>query len=111
MDFPEAMLGEVGLDRAFRIPWSSGVDVPRRLSNFTVPLSHQLAILEAQLNVAIALKRNVSLHSVKAQQATLNFLDNMAKKHGEAWDRISIDMHSCGLSSQMWTTLEVDIIT
>jgi len=104
--FPNAMLGEVGLDRAFRIPWASNANGPKRLSDFTVPLSHQVLILEAQLDLAVELRRNISLHSVKAQQATLEFIDRMAKKHGERWDLISIDMHSCGLSAQMWKTLE-----
>jgi len=105
--FPNAMLGEVGLDRAFRIPWSS--EGPKHLSNFTVPLNHQLHILEAQLDLAVELQRNVSLHSVKCQQATLEFINRMANKHGERWDMISIDMHSCGLSAQMWKSLEVRI--
>jgi Tat protein secretion system quality control protein TatD with DNase activity len=106
-DFPNAMLGEVGLDRSFRIPWSPDPNIQRKLSDFTVPLEHQIHILEAQLKVAVELKRNVSFHSVKAQQATLQLVDRMSKQHGEAWDMISIDIHSCGLSPEMWITLEV----
>ncbi|KIJ54332.1 hypothetical protein M422DRAFT_201444 [Sphaerobolus stellatus SS14] len=104
--FPNAMLGEVGLDRAFRIPWNPDPSVPKRLSPFTVPLEYQIKILEAQLDIAVRMKRNVSLHSVKAQQATLELFDRLAKKYGYDWDAISIDMHSCGLSSQMWKSLE-----
>ncbi|KAI0363618.1 Metallo-dependent hydrolase [Pilatotrama ljubarskyi] len=114
-EFPNAMLGEVGIDRACRIPYASPADppyssasssedggAPRELSPFTTPLEHQLAILEAQLALAIELKRNVSLHSVKCQQATVELLDRMKGKYGDAWLRISVDLHSCGLSAQTW---------
>ncbi|KAI8981135.1 hypothetical protein BD414DRAFT_549232 [Trametes punicea] len=120
--FPRAMLGEVGIDRACRIPYArpsdppyAGVsregssdeghgegDPPRELSPFTIPLEHQLAILEAQLALAVELGRNVSLHSVKCQQATGELLDRMKARHGPAWCRISVDLHSCGLSAQTW---------
>ncbi|KAF8586229.1 TatD DNase family Scn1 [Ramaria rubella] len=105
-EFPEAMLGEVGLDRSFRIPWSPSPNVQRNFSDFTVPLDHQMRILEAQLQLAVELKRNVSFHSVKAQQATIQLVDRMSAKYGEGWDMISLDMHSCGLSPEMWKTLE-----
>ena len=103
--FPEAMLGEVGLDRSFRIPidyFSS----PRELTPFTIPLEHQLSILEAQLDLATDLGRNVSLHSVKCQQATTALLSRMRSRHGERWSRISIDFHSCGFSPEMWQSIE-----
>lgn len=113
------MLGEVGIDRAFRVPYSHPVDPPfaavyeaprdgpREVSPFTTPLAHQLAILEAQLALAVELRRNVSLHSVKCQQATVELLDRMKTAHGPAWLRISVDLHSCGLSAQTWTQLSV----
>ncbi|KAI0081089.1 Metallo-dependent hydrolase [Panus rudis PR-1116 ss-1] len=112
-DFPNAMLGEVGLDRACRIPFVAPSDPPyvenesrRELSPFTIPLSHQLAVLEAQLELAVQLKRNVSVHSVKSQQATTELLDKMKAKYRKDWDAISIDMHSCGLSAQTWQNIE-----
>ena len=115
--FPNAMLGEVGLDRACRIPYAAPSpppyvldDNPRQLSPFTIPLDHQLAILEAQIDLAVELKRNVSFHSVKSQQATVELLDRLKAKHGDAWYAISIDMHSCGLSCQTWKDIEVRFI-
>lgn len=108
--FPNAMLGEVGLDRSFRVPYDFDAK-PRKLTPFTVPLSHQLTILEAQLDIAIELGRNVSVHSVKSQQATVDLLDRLHKKHGDSFYRVSIDMHSCGLSSETWRTIEVMLIT
>jgi len=110
-DVPDAMLGEVGLDRSFRIPFKPYSGLDRKLSDFTVPLNHQLHILEAQLELAVELRRNVSLHSVKAQQATLQLMDRMAGRHGEAWDMISVDMHSCGLSPEVWKTMEVSVFS
>ncbi|KAF8634941.1 hypothetical protein AX15_000672 [Amanita polypyramis BW_CC] len=103
--FPNAMLGEVGLDRSFRVPidyFSS----PRVLTPFTIPLEHQLVIAEAQIELAIELGRNVSFHSVKSQQVTTTLLNKMRDNHGERWCRISIDMHSCGLSPETWRSIE-----
>ena len=116
--FPNAMLGEVGLDRACRIPYSRPADppyashdstagAPRELSPFTIPLAHQLRVLEAQLALAAELRRNVSFHSVKAQQATRELLDRMRTVHGTRWLALSIDLHSCGLSAQTWTEISV----
>ena len=80
----------------------------RELSPFTTPLPHQLAILEAQLDVAVEMRRNVSCHSVKSQQATVDLLIKMKTKHGRAaWEAISVDLHSCGLSAQSWSDVEV----
>lgn len=106
--FPDAMLGEVGLDRSFRVPVDFS-PTPRQLTPFAIPLEHQLAIVEAQVELAIELARNVSFHSVRSQQATITFLDKMRDKHGERWCRISIDMHSCGFSPETWRTIEAGV--
>ncbi|RDB29053.1 Cut9-interacting protein scn1 [Hypsizygus marmoreus] len=103
--FPEAMLGEVGLDRAFRVPFDYYAE-RRELTPFTVPFDHQLAILEAQLELAVELGRNVSIHSVKSQLATAELLAKMQIKHQENWSRISLDLHSCGLSPESWRDIE-----
>ncbi|KAF8336460.1 uncharacterized protein EI90DRAFT_3144694 [Cantharellus anzutake] len=105
-------LSEVGLDRSFRLPFTPFGDrnnpsyENRRLSSFTVPLEHQLAILEAQIGLAVEFGRNVSMHSVKAQQATVELLKRCSSQHGEAWDRISFDLHSCGLRAETWREIE-----
>lgn len=108
------MLGEVGLDRACRVPYAPPSPPPyvlldnrRDLSPFTIPLEHQVAVLEAQFDLAVKLKRNVSFHSVKSQQTTVELLDRLKTKHGDAWYAISVDMHSCGLSAQTWKDIEV----
>ena len=105
-DFSASMLGEVGLDSVFRVPLDYYAS-PRHLTTFTVPMAHQVAILEAQIEVAVELGRNISMHSVKCQQTTLELLGRMKRKFGEKWNRISVDIHSCGFDPQTWRHLEV----
>lgn len=106
VSFPTALLGEVGLDRASRIPlaYPSSQLI---LTPFMIPLPHQLAVLEAQLDLAVELGRNVSLHSVKAPMATKELIERTKRRWGEKWETISVDLHSCGLSEQMWMDIEV----
>jgi Tat protein secretion system quality control protein TatD with DNase activity len=104
--FPHAMLGEVGVDRVFRVPIDYTAS-PRVLTPFHIPLGHQLAVLQAQMEVAVELGRNISIHSVKAQQATIDLLGAMKKKYGARWNQLSVDMHSCGFSAQSWRDVEV----
>lgn len=100
------MVGEVGLDRVFRVPIDYFAS-PRVLTDFTIPLEHQLAIFEAQVELALELGRNISVHSVKSQMVTVDLLAKMKAKHGEKWDNISVDLHSCGLHPQTWRDVEV----
>lgn len=104
--FPNAMLGEVGLDRIFRVPIDYFAS-PRVLTPFTIPLEHQIAVLEAQMDLAVELGRNISIHSVKSQLATTDLLARMKAKFGDKWNSVSVDLHSCGLSPQTWQELEV----
>ena len=107
--FPHAMLGEVGLDRAARVPIKYAA-TPRELTDFIVPLQHQLAVLEPQIDLAVEFHRNISIHSVKSHQATLDLLSRMHQKHSSEWQRISIDLHSCGLSVETWKAIEVLVL-
>lgn len=59
---PQALVGEIGLDRAFRLR------INKQLSKFKVKLDHQRAVLDAQLAVAVQYQRAVSLHGVQAAQ-------------------------------------------
>jgi Tat protein secretion system quality control protein TatD with DNase activity len=117
---PKPMLGEVGLDRSFRVPFVplSGYgeaeplvpDDGIRLTPFFVPVEHQQAILEAQLDVAIDFGVNVSFHSVKAPAQTLTVLRRMLERRGAQFDAISIDMHSCALSVSTWKDIQVQYV-
>lgn len=104
-DLHQAMLGEVGLDRSFRVPFDYFAS-PRQLTPFVIPLDHQLAILEAQLDLAVELGRNVSFHSVRSQLCTAELLQKMQQKYHDGWSRINVDIHSCGLSPETWRDIE-----
>ncbi|KAJ7631239.1 TatD DNase family Scn1 [Roridomyces roridus] len=104
-EFPTAMLGEVGLDKPVRVAFDH-TEWPPKLSPFTIPLDHQLEILEAQIDLAVELGRNISLHSVKCPQVTVDLLARMQLKHGEKFQDIRVDVHSCSLNPQVWAILQ-----
>lgn len=77
--YPFALVGEIGLDRTFRIPdhreessiredpsLTPGTRDGKPLSPHRVSLNHQRRILKAQLNLAGELQRPVSIHGVAA---------------------------------------------
>ncbi|WVQ79538.1 hypothetical protein IAT38_001637 [Cryptococcus sp. DSM 104549] len=115
------MLGEVGLDGTSRVrwPWSArhlhpdyaseadggkGKDIEveeeddwRRLTPFRIPMAHQKEVLERQMEVAVELGVNVSLHSVGCAGPTLDSLIALKEKHGTSFTgRVNVDVHSGG---------------
>ncbi|PWY99920.1 Metallo-dependent hydrolase [Testicularia cyperi] len=109
--FPAALLGEVGIDRAFRIPrkwWSydpraeaAPVQEGSKLTKLKTPPAHQLEVLRRQIDVALRYGRNVSLHSVQAAGMTVELLDSLRNADPTAFGSIRVSLHSCTLDNNV----------
>ena len=98
--FPLALVGEVGLDRAFRLPfgeflprdeqkktggskdeYTPGSREGRPLSPHRVSLEHQKVVLKALFELAGKMRRAVSVHSVQTHGAVFDLLQSTWKGH------------------------------
>lgn len=93
--FPYALIGEVGLDKSFRIPeeWTPETEATkdknhtpgsrdgRHLTPYRVSMEHQRKIVLAQLKLAAEMNRPVSVHGVAAHGYLYNTLESTWKGH------------------------------
>ena len=86
---PAAHIGEIGMDKSFRLPTHTngererGVDVSTRkdLSPYRTTPEHQLRIFTDQLKLAGELGRAVSVHSVQCHGVVFTTLQSLWKGH------------------------------
>lgn len=98
---PSALLGEVGLDRQFKLKYND------TLYPHKVTLDHQRTVLRAQLELATKLGRSASLHGVGAHQALFEEVARLETGLGP------VCLHSYGGSpdfyKQCWRKLPIDV--
>lgn len=99
--FPNAWVGEVGLDkdRRFAIPSAAGRPA---LTNVKVTMQHQQLLLRDQMFTAIKYKRPVSLHGVQCHGALFDTITAVAKETISRGDpMVPVCLHSFSGSDQL----------
>jgi Tat protein secretion system quality control protein TatD with DNase activity len=98
LSLPNSNVGEIGLDKAFKIPQPPHISADKsnpKHTDLATPFAHQVKVTEAQVDVAIRLGRNISFHSVRAPQETVEVLKRF-KAEKKGWEKIHVCLHSFG---------------
>ncbi|EGG08103.1 uncharacterized protein MELLADRAFT_62121 [Melampsora larici-populina 98AG31] len=125
VSIPDSMLGEVGLDKSFKvhipnatqsqatnqnqgINQNQGTDQNQKdemnLIKSKVKIEHQIKVLEAQLELAISLGKPISLHGVKAIEEMIQVFNRLKRRHPVS-NQIKINWHSPYISTGSLKTL------
>lgn len=103
LSYPTSFVGEIGLDKAFKIPHPPSLlslepNLPKN-SPLSTPISHQIRLVEAQFDLALKLNRNVSQHCVRSTFETVEMLKTF-KREKERFGGIYVCLHSFGGSAE-----------
>ncbi|GAA5898536.1 putative endodeoxyribonuclease [Sporobolomyces salmoneus] len=102
--YPSSFIGELGLDKSFKIPHpppllSSHPSPLHKNSDLSTPIEHQVRVVEAQVELAIKMRRNVSQHCVRCTGETVELLKRF-KREKEGFESIYVCLHSFGGSAE-----------
>ncbi|KAI8077926.1 TatD family [Gilbertella persicaria] len=104
-DHPEALVGEIGIDRSARLLPGGAIDWHgKKPTQVHTSVDHQLAILDIQCQLARELNRGVSLHCVQGQghlfdymkKQSLQFSTRQLRKLNYQPNTLRVCLHSFG---------------
>lgn len=116
VSIPDSMLGEVGLDKSFKVHTQVPIqnqDMNQEIANqeggmrlikSKVKIEHQIKVLESQIDLAISLRKPISLHGVKCIQEMIQVF-NRIKRRNPISNTIRINWHSPYISADSLQTL------
>jgi Tat protein secretion system quality control protein TatD with DNase activity len=82
---PKAQVGEIGLDKSFRLPWHTNGErdpAPRReLSPYKTTQEHQIRLFADQCRIAGEFNRAISVHGVQCHGLVFTALQSLWKGH------------------------------